>query len=305
MTTTDAVETFEGQRGRLFGLAYRLLGSAAEAEDAVQEAFLRWNGADQEQIASPPAWLTKVVTNLCLTALTSARARRERYVGPWLPEPVETSGDALGPLDTVERRDSVSFALLVLLERLTPAERAVFVLREAFGYGYGDIARTLDLSEPNCRQLYHRAGERVREGRARFGADDGKRRELVERFLDAAQDGELRGLEELLAADVTIWSDGGGKVSAARRPITGRDKVLRLLEGVARHFVRMRVERAEINGGSALLFWTGDELRMVLVPDLTDDGTAVSDLRLVANPDKLEHLARRLGGVTPRDLAWP
>ncbi|GGS67730.1 sigma-70 family RNA polymerase sigma factor [Streptomyces violaceus] len=167
MTTTIADE-FEVHRPRLFSLAYRLLGSAEEAEDAVQDAYLRYSGADRAGIEHPAAWLAKVVTNLCLNRLTSARARRERYVGTWLPEPVVTGNGALGPLESAEQRDAVSMAMLVLLERLTPTERAVYVLREAFGYGHREIAGVLDLSEANCRQVYRRAVRRVGEPQARF-----------------------------------------------------------------------------------------------------------------------------------------
>ena len=166
--TDSATAEFEAQRPQLFGLAYRMLGSAVDAEDVVQDAYLRWQGADQQAIAVPQAWLAKVVTNLCLKLLSSARARRERYAGPWLPEPVLTEDGTLGPLDEVAQRESVSLALLLLLERLTPAERAVFVLREAFGYSHAETAQLLELSEANCRQLQHRARDRIAEDRPRF-----------------------------------------------------------------------------------------------------------------------------------------
>src|SRR5262245_7316661 len=199
------VAEFETRRGRMFGLAYRLLGSAVEAEDAVQDAYLRWDRADRATIAHPDAWLAKVVTNLCLNRLTAARTTRERYVGPWLPEPVPT--DMLGPLETAEQRDSVSLALLTLLERLTPAERAVFVLRAAFGYSHGEVAQVMELSEANCRQLYRRATQHVADHRTRFQPSREQRERLASRFLAAAQHGDLRGLEELLAEDVTSWAD--------------------------------------------------------------------------------------------------
>ncbi|MFB6938557.1 sigma-70 family RNA polymerase sigma factor [Streptomyces chartreusis] len=159
--TTARADEFETHRPRLFGLAYRMLGSAHEAEDTVQDAYLRFSGADRGAIEHPAAWLARVVTNLCLTRLTSARARREQYVGPWLPEPVITSDGTLGPLESAEQRDAVSLAMLVLLERLTPTERAVYVLREAFAYGHREIAEVLELTEANCRQLYRRAVQRV------------------------------------------------------------------------------------------------------------------------------------------------
>jgi RNA polymerase sigma factor (sigma-70 family) len=230
----DAVGEFEAHRSRMFGLAYRLLGSAQEAEDVVQDAFLRWHNAEPAAIAVPSAWLAKVVTNLCLNRLASARVQRERYVGPWLPEPVLTSDGTLGPLDTAEQHDSVSLAVLVLLERLTPSERAVFVLREAFGHGYREIAQILELSEVNCRQLDRRARRRLAELRPRFRPELRQWHRLVERFLVAAREGDLRGLQQLLAADVSAWADGGGKVTAARRPVLGPARVARYLAGALR-----------------------------------------------------------------------
>jgi RNA polymerase sigma factor (sigma-70 family) len=200
--SAGAVREFEAQRRRLLGLAYRLLGSASEAEDAVQDAFLRWHATDRARVASPSAWLTKAVTNLCLTRLASARARREAYVGPWLPEPVLAVEEALGPLETAELRESVSHALLVLLERLAPAERAVFVLAEAFTYSHREIAEILEISEANSRQLHHRARQRLAQARRRFRVSRAQRHRILERFLSAARTGDLDGLERLLAAEV-------------------------------------------------------------------------------------------------------
>ncbi|WP_020671664.1 RNA polymerase sigma-70 factor [Amycolatopsis nigrescens] len=287
------VAEFETQRGRLFGLAYRLIGSAEEAEDVVQDAFLRWNGVDQHEIERPSAWLAKVVTNLSLNRLTSARARRERYVGPWLPEPVAASSGDLGPLETAEQRDSVSFAMLVLLERLTPTERAVFVLREAFGHSYAEIADVLSLTEPNCRQLHRRAGQRLAESRPRFSPDADQRRRLVERFLAAAEEGDVDGLTELLTADVVSWSDGGGKVRAGRRPVYGRDKVIRLYRGMYRKYLTdVQVTIEEVNGDPAVAGWYGGKLLGVLLPEFGDG--RIQALRAVANPDKLRYLEGQL-----------
>ena len=293
----DGVIEFAAQRARLFGLAYRLLGSAADAEDVVQDAFLRWDGADHAAVVAPAAWLAKVVTNLCLTRLTSARAGRERYVGTWLPEPVLTSGGALGPLDTAEQRDSVSLALLVLLERLTPTERAVFVLREAFGYRHREIAGVLGISEAGSRQLQRRAASRLGERQPRFRPDRGHRDRLVERFLAAARDGHLPGLERMLAADVTSCADGGGKVRAARRPVTGRERVARLYAGLAaRYAAGLRLDAAEVNGQPAVLVRAGDELTAVLAVGVVDGHIAA--LHVVANPDKLGFLSRQAGGLS-------
>jgi RNA polymerase sigma-70 factor (TIGR02957 family) len=292
---TDVAEDFESQRPRLFWLAYRLLGSASEAEDAVQDAYLRLHVADAELIRSLPAWLTKAVTNLCLTRLTSARARREVYAGPWLPEPVLTDDRALGPLETAEQRESVSIALLSLMEELSPTERAAFVLREAFAYSHFEIAEILQTSEANARQLYRRARQRLGEPRQRFQPDRAQWRRLVDRFLSAAAAGDVAGLVEILTDNVTSTADGGGKVAAARRPISGRD---RMAHYVARVFGRnmaragMRLDIAEVNGEPAMLAFEGDTLAGVLCFEITGDQIAA--LRAMANPDKLRFLAGQL-----------
>lgn len=297
----DPATEFEDQRTRLFGLAYRLLGSAADAEDVVQEAFVRWHDADRAMIRAAGAWLAKVVTNLSLNQLTSARVRRERYPGPWLPEPVLTEAGELGPLDTAERRESVSLALMVLLERLTPPERAVFVLHESFGYSHREIGGLLDMPEPNCRQLLRRARQRMAAGQPRFQPPPEDWRRLVESFLAAAGGGDLPGLEKLLATQVTVWADGGGKVSAARRPVSGRDRVARYLAGVMRRYTAgVRITLAEVNGEPAVLAWHGGELIGVLVAELADGRVAA--LRLIANPDKLRFVgeqAARLSRKAP------
>lgn len=293
MTTSTTAEEFETHRPRLFGLAYRMLGSADEAEDTVQDAYLRFSAADRDGIEYPAAWLAKVVTNLCLTRLTSARARREQYVGPWLPEPVLTSDGTLGPVESAEQRDAVSMAVLVLLERLTPTERAVYVLREAFAYGHREIAEVLDLTEANCRQLYRRAVQRVGEPRSRFESTPERREELVASFVAAARDGDLTRLEKLLAADVTWSSDGGGKVTAARRPIEGREKVSRFLVGATRTFLAgVDFTVVEINGATALAAWAGDTLLSVVAFELRDG--LLARAWAVVNPDKLEFVRRQL-----------
>ncbi|MFC0112951.1 RNA polymerase sigma-70 factor [Kibdelosporangium aridum] len=286
------VELFEGQRARMFGIAYRMLGSAAEAEDVVQDAFLRWHGADHAKIETPSAWLTKVVTNLCLTRLSSARVRREQYVGPWLPEPVPTAGGALGPLETVEQRELVSLGVLVVLERLTPPERAVFVLREAFGHQHREIAEILEIDEAHARQLYSRARKHVTEARRRFPADRAQHEAIVRRFLAATMQGDVAGLERLLAEDVVSWADGGGKITAARRPIVGKAKVLRYLLGFQRRpeLKEVSAEIVEVNGQPAwVLRWKW--VTAVFVPEL--DGERVTALRLIINPDKVWAVTNR------------
>ncbi|MFH8776292.1 MULTISPECIES: RNA polymerase sigma-70 factor [unclassified Streptomyces] len=294
MTTPPLLaDEFESHRRRLFGLAYRLLGSAQEAEDAVQDAYLRLSGADRAGIEHLGAWLARTVTNLCLNRLTSARARREEYVGQWLPEPVVTSDGTLGPLESAEAREQVSMAMLVLLERLTPTERAVYVLREAFGYGHREIAAVLDLSEANCRQLYRRAVGRVAATESRFDPAPERREELVTSFLTAAREGDLTGLEKLLAADVTWWSDGGGKVTAALRPIEGREKVARFVAGASQRFaVGLEYTVVEVNGALGVASWVGDTLVGVVEFELVDG--LVVRVWAVMNPDKLEHVRRHL-----------
>jgi RNA polymerase sigma-70 factor (ECF subfamily) len=309
----DVTAVFDAQRRRLFGLAYRLLGSASDAEDVVQDAFLRWDAADRDAIAEPAAWLTRVVTNLCLTELTSARQRRERYSGTWLPEPILTG---TGPLETAAQRESVSMALLLLCEQLTAPERAVFILHEAFDYRYGDIAGIIGRSEAACRQLGHRAAARLRaESRhARFTPHDpaeaARWRQLTSQFLAAAAVGDVAGLERLLADDVVSWSDGGGKVPAGLRPVYGRAKVARLyaalgpgmamgaeltpalahaVGGILRGGVHM--SEAEVNGTPSILMWTGDELFAVFVPVI--DGGKITAVYTIAAPDKLAVAGRQ------------
>lgn len=301
-SVTDVAEDFEAQRPRLFWLAYRLLGSASSAEDAVQDAYLRLHAADPVLIESLPGWLTKVVTNLCLNRLTSARARREVYPGPWLPEPVLTDDRTLGPQETAEQRESVSIALLSLMEQLSPTERAAFVLREAFAYSHFEIAEILEMSEANVRQLYRRARQRLGEPRQRFEPDLAQWRRLVDRFFTAASAGDVAGLVEILTAEVTSTADGGGKVAAARRPISGRERIANYLARVSNYLarvfsrnmaqLRLRLDVAEVNGEPAMLAFDGDELAGVLCFEIMGDQIAA--LRILANPDKLRFLSDQL-----------
>jgi RNA polymerase sigma-70 factor (TIGR02957 family) len=288
------VDTFEAERPRLFGLAYRLLGSAADAEDIVQDAFLRWSSTDQAVIVAPRAWLVKAVTNLCLTQLASARVQRERYVGTWLPEPVVTDDGALGPLETAQQRSSVSLALLVLLERLGPKERAVFVLRESFAYEHGEISEALSISEQYSRQLYRRARQRVGDCQARFNPRPEQWRSLVESFLTAARSGDLGTLERTLADEVTyLAGDGGGKARVARRPVVGRDRVARFFVKVVSHYLTTEVEIAiaEVNCQPALLGWIRGMLAGIMVFEIADG--RITSLLILANPDKLTFAARQ------------
>ncbi|RBO87770.1 RNA polymerase sigma-70 factor [Nocardia puris] len=288
---SDGLSAFQAHRPRLYALAYRMLGSAAEAEDAVQETYLRWESADRAAIGSAEAWLTTVLANLCRTWLVSARTRRESYVGVWLPEPVPTSGGELGPLETAEERELVSLALLAAMERLNPVERAVFVLREAFGYAHREIADMLSLTEANSQQTYRRASQRVRDGKSRFTVPPAQATALIERFLEAARNGDVEKLESVLAADVIAVADGGGKVNAARRPVHGAGKVARYLVGLWRWAVpEMDFAIEEFNGAPGLVVRVGGAPLIVIAYELADD--AVSALYLVVNPDKLARLAR-------------
>ncbi|MEV6319896.1 RNA polymerase sigma-70 factor [Nocardia sp. NPDC051787] len=291
---------FEEHRPRLFALAYRMLGSAGEAEDAVQETYLRWDAADRGGIRSAEAWLTTALANLCRTWLVSARARRENYVGPWLPEPVPTANGELGPLESVEERELVSFALLTAMERLSPVERAVFVLREAFGYAHREIADMLDVTEANSQQIFRRAGQRVREGRARFGVPAEHARELVERFLKAARGGDIESLEQMLTADVTATADGGGLINAARRPIHGANHVARYLAGLLRWAVPgMRLLVEEVNGAPAVVARVDGAPMLVVGMDVANG--AVAALRLIVNPEKLAYFAMSSGSNSVGD----
>jgi len=279
-----STDVFTDNRPLLFSVAYRLTGSVADAEDVVQEAWLRWSRTDAEQVRAPKAYLVKTVTNLALNEMQSARARRETYVGPWLPEPLLTSPDAA---EEVEMADSVSYAMLVVLETLSPLERAVFVLGDVFGFGHTEIAELIDREPAAVRQLAHRAREHVRARRPRYPADPATQADVVARFLDAATGGDMAAMMEILAPDVTMWSDSGGQVTAARRPVVGADNVVRWLFGVlskpqAQGF---QLEIATINGETALLGMVDGEVAGSVQFEV--DGGRVTGLRLVLNPDKL------------------
>ncbi|AZM64196.1 MULTISPECIES: sigma-70 family RNA polymerase sigma factor [unclassified Streptomyces] len=260
-----AIDRFEAGRARLASLAYRLLGSAADAEDAVQDAFLRWQAADRERIEVPEAWLTKVVTNLCLDRLRSAQARHERAAGAWLPEPLLDGDPMLGPADTVERRESVSLAVLILMERLSPVERAVYVLREAFSYSHAEVARILDISESASQQHLHRARTRVTAERHRGGeADPASARRVVEEFLAAATSGRTERLVALLTDDVTAVSDGAGLSTRILRYRT-RERVASLVQG---GFKPTQAKRRLAGGTLAMhIAWVNGSPAVVAVVD--------------------------------------
>jgi len=286
-------ELYGELRPLMFSIAYRMVGSVGDAEDIVQEAFLRFHRAtgEGEEIESPKAYLSAITTRLGIDHLRSARVRRERYVGTWLPEPVLTDPESDVELHA-ETADSLSMAFLVLLESLSPVERAVFLLREVFEYGYDEIARVIGKTEDNCRQIAVRARRQVDAKRPRFEASRKRREELARRFFEAVGEGDTEGLIGLLAADVVAYGDGGGKAPAFPRPIYGRDRVARLLLGRAARGAQFGVtgtKYVEINGQPGALFSDADgRLVAAVVLDIADD--LVQTVRAVANPDKLRHL---------------
>jgi RNA polymerase sigma-70 factor (TIGR02957 family) len=289
---------FDEHRRLLFSVAYQMLGSVADAEDAVQDTWLRWSAADRDDVADPRAYLVQITSRLALDRLKTARSRRESYVGPWLPEPLLTGsvpvaggGAPPDPAETAEVAEQVSLALLVVLESLSPAERAVFVLREVFGMSVGEVAAALDRSEAAVRQMAHRAKEHVHARQPRFDTDRTAQREVTERFLAAAVGGDLDGLLAVMAPGVVLLSDSGGRVKAARRPIVGAEKVARFLAAVGPQGTGvpgLRVEIAEVNGAPAVVAWTPAGPYMALQLVLADG--LVEEVLYVANPDKLAGL---------------
>ena len=278
-----STSVFGEHRDLLIGVAYRVLGSVTDAEDAVQEAWLRWSKVDPAEVANPRAFLVRVTTRLAIDRLRRAKARRESYVGPWLPEPVLTGHDVA---EEVELAESVSMAMLIVLETLSPLERAVFVLREAFGMPYAEIGEVIGRKEEAVRQLARRARDHVRERDARFEADQETRRNVTERFLEAAVGGDVRALMEVLAPGVTLVADGGGRVRAPRRPVHGADKVARFLAAVAtRPDQDVRARIAQVNGGPGIVVTSEGEPVAVFVLDVA--GGVVHSVHLVANPEKL------------------
>jgi len=281
-TLGDAVAAFEPVRRQLFGIAYRMLGSATEAEDIVQDAWLRWQSTDRSVVRNPAAFLVTVTTRLALNAASSARARHEVYVGPWLPEPVLTADD---PTLGAERNEALEVAVLLLLERLTPTERAVYVLREAFDYPYSQIAEVLELSEANTRQIAHRAKEHLTEERHEAVSTE-QRDRLLQAFVNAARLGDLESLEGLLAENVVALSDGGGVVSASRRAVVGRDHVGRFLAGIVKKGgAGFEVAPVQANGQTSLLVSLDGSPYAVVSIDASPDG--IESVFLVVNPAKL------------------
>ncbi len=286
-------DTYEDLRPLLFSIAYRMLGTVAEAEDLVQEAFLRYHRSQLEgaEVDSPKAYLSAVTTRLAIDHLRSARVRRESYVGEWLPEPLLADDRADAVETHAEEADSLSLAFLVLLERLSPVERAVFLLHDVFAYEYGEIAAIVGKTEGNTRQLAVRARRHVDDNRPRFEASRAERDRLAERFFDAVGNGEMEGLVELLAADVVVYGDGGGTSPSWRNPIFGRERVLRLLLGLGRHARAggVTIRRTEVNGQPGAAFLDPDgRLMYVMTIDVVDG--VIQTVRSIINPAKLRHL---------------
>jgi RNA polymerase sigma-70 factor (ECF subfamily) len=285
---TTRTEDFERYRSLLFAIAYRMLGSVTDAEDLVQEAYLRWREAPEAEVRSPKSYLSAVVTRLSIDRLRSARVKREEYVGPWLPEPL-LSDRAEEGADPIELDESLSMAFLVLLESLNPVERAVFLLREVFDYGYEDISRIVGKSEENCRQIARRARQSVAARRPRFDRSPEQEERLTERFVEACVSGDMEGLIGLLSEDVTLWSDGGGKVAAAPYPIHGPRAVARFLLGVLRTVPPgFSTRPAQINGDPGVIGYVDGHATSVVALDFEDG--RLRGIRIVVNPEKLRAL---------------
>ena len=286
------MESFETYRTYLFAIAYRMLGSAMDAEDLVQETYLRYQTTPPETIRSLKAFLTTILTRLCMDQLQLARRKREVYVGPWLPEPILTAPTPASedPAERIDREESISLAFLALLEQLQPFERAVFLLREVFAYEFAEIATMLDKSEVACRRSFSRAKKHLSEHRPRFPASPETHRQMLTGFLQAAQGGDMIPLMDLLAENVTLWADAGGKIKqAALRPIVGRDAVARFSLGTVRFLPEdSRVELAEVNGQAAVIIRTSGQALFVLSIEV--EAERIQAIRIIANPEKLARI---------------
>ena len=296
-----ATRLFMEHRELLFAIVYNMLGSVADTEDVLQETWLSWSGSRSrsplKEIGNPRAYLVRVAVNHALTRRDAISRRRETYVGPWLPEPLVAQATDEPPPDAADpalRAESVSMAMLVVLESLTPLERAVFVLGEVFGYAHTEVAEVLDRSPAAVRQLAHRARQHVHARRPLYEAHPRVRREATERFVEAALGGDIGALMEILAPDVTVWTDGGGKTRGALRPVRGRDKAVRFITGRARQGGRARLDITyrRVNGDDSVVVFDGTSPFAVMVMDLTHEGDRISDVFIVTNPDKLTHVRK-------------
>lgn len=290
----NSPDVFNHHRRLLFSIAYRMLGTVTDAEDMVQETFLRWQQTPHA-VQSPKNYLATTVTRLCIDYLRSARVRREQYVGPWLPEPLLTQQD---PAEQVELADSLSMAFLVMLERLSASERAVFLLREVFEYDYPEIAQIVGKSAENCRQILRRARQHLATERPRFPVSLQQQEQLTAQFLDASTQGNLQGLLTLLAPDVTFWSDGGGQVAAALKPLHSAMKVARFLLAIQRKSLSAtRADLAEINGQLGIILWTKSGVHTVMTFEIVDG--YIQTIYSIRNPEKLKQLSESvMNGIT-------
>lgn len=290
MTKTSKI--FEQHRPYLFRLAYGMLGRIAPAEDAVQETFIRWQKQDIDEIKSPKAFLSTIVSRICLDEIKSARNRREQYIGPNLPEPF-LAAESETPEEKMELAESLSMAMLVVLDRLTPVQRAVFILREIFDYDYASVAEMIDKSESHCRKIAQRARDQIHENKPRFDSNAPKQHKLVTTFIDAVQDGDLSEIESMLAEEAILYSDGGGKVTAARKPIYGSVKIAKFLVGIQKQVsedTEWRFEFKEVNGEPGMLIWFEDKVYNVWSFHIEID--KIQSIYVVLNPEKLKHLKR-------------
>jgi RNA polymerase sigma-70 factor, ECF subfamily len=286
----EAMDQFEQYRPLMFSIAYRMLGSVSEAEDMLQDAYLRYREMPAGSIASPKAFLSTVVTRLCLNHLQAARVQRESYLGPWLPEPLLTEVDPASPTSQAERLESISMAFLILLERLTPVERAVFLLREVFDYPYEEIAEIVGKEEASCRQILSRAKKFIAASRPRFTPSTQQHQHLLQQFLNAVSEGDLAGLAQLLASEVSLSADGGGKVpGAATRILHGPEAVAQFLIAVSQRYLQATstLEITEANGEPAILIRVDDHPLAVI--SVTIARRRIVDIRAIGNPDKLRH----------------
>jgi RNA polymerase sigma-70 factor, ECF subfamily len=287
----QSAQAFDEYRGLLFSIAYRMLSSASDAEDIVQEAFVRWLQSGDEEVQSPRAYLSTIVVRLCINQVESARARREVYVGPWLPEPILTSQHP-DMIETAIQGETLTFAFLLLLEKLGPLERAVFLLREVFEYAYPEIAEIVGKSEANCRQILRRAHQHLDEHRPRFAASREQQAQITEQFLRASTSGEMQGLLNLLTDDIVFVGDGGGKVHVPLKPIQGPDKVARGTTGGLRFFAGVQTRLKEVNGQPAIIAYLGGQPCGVLICEIA--GERIRQIYAVVNPDKLHWLGKQM-----------
>lgn len=294
----DTARIFEAQRRNLLALAYRMLGSISEAEDAVQETYIRWHDSKGAEIDHPGRWLAQVCSRICLDNLKSARRKREAYVGPWLPEPVLDS-DALTPEDKVELHESVTTAFLLVLEQLKPVERAAFLLHDVFDYDYGDLAQILDRSEATCRKMVSRSRQNIQSHRPRMELNPQRIEEMTQEFFAALESGDVKRLESCLVEDAEMWSDGGGKVLAARNVVYGANNVSRFLVGLHRKgAAHLTWQRQTVNGmPGAILHWDGTLFGTFSLHILPDG--RVAHAFFTNNPDKLEGVREALGATMP------